>query len=88
MRLQSDVETEMTVFAEHGAFNLTISVETDYYFASDGSEPTDDTQDILGHSFSRYQVINFVSISDVAKTFWATGGRSECVPWLHETVDV
>ena len=88
--LQSDDETEMTVFAENGTFHVTVSVgETDYYFASDGSEPTEETQDIFGHSFNRHQVIkNLASVADVAKTWWATGERSESMLWLHETLDV
>lgn len=88
--LQTDSDTEMTVFAEKNAFHVTISVdEIHFYFGSNGSEPTDETQDLFGHSFVRHQVINDISLTfEVAKTFWSTGERSERVRWLHEAIDV
>ncbi|HEX8617172.1 MAG TPA: hypothetical protein VF911_06280 [Thermoanaerobaculia bacterium] len=87
--LQSDVETAMTVFAEKNALHVTVSVdEVDYYFASKGTAPTDETEDIFGHSFVRHQVIrDFATLAEVAKTFWSAGERSERVRWLHEAID-
>lgn len=87
--LQGDVETEITVFAEKNAFHVTVSVdEIDFYFASNGSDPTNETEDIFGHSFVRHQVVRDLTLlSEVAKTFWSTGERSERVQWIHESID-
>ena len=87
--LQGETETEMTVFAENGAYHVTVSVdETDYYLAWNASEPTRQTLDVFGHSFERHQILKDIDVlRDIIKTFWATGTRSERVVWLHETLE-
>jgi hypothetical protein len=87
--LESDSETEMTVFAEHGAFHITISMdECNYYFPSNGSEPTGECRDLYGHSFPADQILDdFALAADAVKTFWEEGGRSIRIQWILDSVE-